>query len=189
MTTKLRRLRPPIKRHDIPGHPGYRADAEDGSVWSCWRPKGSGYGRPCRQVMSDTWRRLKGSPRKEDGRLRYTVRREDGSYRRTYGSILVLEAFVGPRPDGMECCHKDGNCLNDSLGNLRWDTSAANKADMVRHGTRPRGEAIRNSKLTADAVREIRVSGGPLKPLAEKHGVTTTLISLILRRKVWAHVE
>ena len=48
---------------------------------------------------------------------------------------LVLEAFVGPCPEGMEGCHNDGDASNNALSNLRWDTSSANKQDMIRHGT------------------------------------------------------
>lgn len=47
---------------------------------------------------------------------------------------LVLEAFVGPCPDGMEACHNDGNWANAELVNLRWDTPSANQHDRVRHG-------------------------------------------------------
>lgn len=47
---------------------------------------------------------------------------------------LVLEAFVGPRPDGMEGCHNDGDPANNHLANLRWDTRAANNQDTLRHG-------------------------------------------------------
>lgn len=48
---------------------------------------------------------------------------------------LVLEAFVGPCPDGMYCCHNDGNKLNNRLDNLRWDTPSSNALDRVKHGT------------------------------------------------------
>ena len=48
---------------------------------------------------------------------------------------LVLEAFVGPCPKGMECCHEDGVRTNNRLSNLRWDTRKANHADAIRHGT------------------------------------------------------
>lgn len=50
---------------------------------------------------------------------------------------LVLEAFVGPRPPGMEACHADGNKTNNALSNLRWDTKRANELDAIRLGTRP----------------------------------------------------
>lgn len=48
---------------------------------------------------------------------------------------VVLEAFVGPRPDGMETCHGDGNPANNRVENLRWDTHSENTKDRVRHGT------------------------------------------------------
>lgn len=48
---------------------------------------------------------------------------------------LVLEAFTGQCPPGMEGCHGDGNPENNVAGNLRWDTRAANLRDAVRHGT------------------------------------------------------
>lgn len=48
---------------------------------------------------------------------------------------LVLEAFVGPCPPGMECCHKDLDRSNEALSNLRWDTRSANTLDAVQHRT------------------------------------------------------
>lgn len=47
---------------------------------------------------------------------------------------LVLEAFVGPRPDGMQGCHNDGDSTNNHISNLRWDTPHANAMDQVAHG-------------------------------------------------------
>ena len=103
-------------------------------------------------------------------------------------STFVLEAFVGPCPQGVECCHNDGNCLNNAESNLRWDTSKSNKADQLLHGTRICGERINTAKLTAADVREIRDSGQSAGVLAEKFGVTKTLIYMILGRKVWKHI-
>lgn len=49
---------------------------------------------------------------------------------------LVLEAFVGSRPEGMEGCHSpDRNPANNDATNLRWDTKSENQYDRVRHGT------------------------------------------------------
>src|SRR5690606_27256834 len=48
---------------------------------------------------------------------------------------LVLIAFVGAPPAGFEGCHNDGDRLNNSLENLRWDTHSANMQDTVTHGT------------------------------------------------------
>ena len=56
---------------------------------------------------------------------------------------LVLMAFVGPCPEGMECCHKDGNPENNRLDNLRWGTKSSNTKDSIRHGTFRGKENIR----------------------------------------------
>lgn len=48
---------------------------------------------------------------------------------------LVLMAFIGPCPPGMEGCHNDGDKLNNHVDNLRWDTQRANNIDTVNHGS------------------------------------------------------
>lgn len=50
--------------------------------------------------------------------------------------LIVLEAFIGPRPAGMVCCHYNGDPKDNRLQNLRWDTIAANAADDFRNGVR-----------------------------------------------------
>jgi HNH endonuclease/NUMOD4 motif len=46
---------------------------------------------------------------------------------------LVLLAFRGPRPDGMECCHENDVATDNRLSNLRYDTPTANAADRARN--------------------------------------------------------
>lgn len=73
---------------------------------------------------------------------------------------LVAEAFLGPRPDGLEVCHGDGDPTNNHLWNLRYDTRAANSADTVRHGRcsfTGDGCCLRGHPLTGDNVTS---SGG-----------------------------
>ena len=48
---------------------------------------------------------------------------------------LVLLAFVGPCPEGMETCHGNGDPTDNRVANLRWDTRSANLMDSVRHLT------------------------------------------------------
>lgn len=50
---------------------------------------------------------------------------------------LILEAFVGPCPEGMEGCHWDDNPANNALSNLRWGTDSDNSFDSVRNGNHP----------------------------------------------------
>jgi hypothetical protein len=47
---------------------------------------------------------------------------------------LVLEAFVGPRPDGMVTRHLDGDPSNNRLSNIAYGTPRENSLDRVRHG-------------------------------------------------------
>ncbi|TDT31087.1 NUMOD4 motif-containing HNH endonuclease [Naumannella halotolerans] len=48
---------------------------------------------------------------------------------------VVLEAFVGPRPEGMEACHNNGKQADNRATNLRWDTHSSNMHDLRQHGT------------------------------------------------------
>ncbi len=47
---------------------------------------------------------------------------------------LVLRAFVGPCPPGLEGLHDDGDPANNHVGNLSWGTRSENMLDRVRHG-------------------------------------------------------
>lgn len=55
---------------------------------------------------------------------------------RKYISIhkLVLQSFVGDPPEGMECCHNNGDPSDNRLSNLRWDTRKGNVSDQIKHG-------------------------------------------------------
>ncbi len=74
--------------------------------------------------------------------------------------ILVLTAFCGPCPNGMECLHADGDRTNSNLSNLYWGTRAENMQDSIRHGTsiRPsiRGEQNMHAELTQRQVIQIK---------------------------------
>jgi HNH endonuclease/NUMOD4 motif len=94
---------------------------------------------------------------------------------------LVLLAFKGPRPKGLEACHNDGNHLNNALGNLRWDTRKSNVEDAVRHGTVFR-------KLTEREVLDIRASDLPSIDLAHIYEVSQVTIRDIRARKFWRHI-
>jgi hypothetical protein len=114
---------------------------------------------------------------------------------------LVLEAFVGPCPDGMECCHSDGNGQNNNVNNLRWDTREGNIADKKKHGTtglgKPklsiRGELHYCSKLTENDVRIIREMHSRGLHVLDiwKHFTKVTLAAInhVVKGHSWTHVK
>lgn len=65
----------------------------------------------------------------------YLGLQRDGKRKMRRVHSLVLESFVGPRPEGHEACHIDGDAVNNCVNNLRWGSSSDNSADQLRHGT------------------------------------------------------
>lgn len=105
---------------------------------------------------------------------------------------LVLQTFVGPCPDEMECCHWDGNPTNNHVSNLRWDTHKNNGADSIRCGALPRGENHHNSKLTEIDVQFVRHwlrRGYTQTLIAEKFGVSRRSIGDIKNKILWTWLE
>lgn len=72
-----------------------------------------------------------------DGRQRVFLYSGDGPGRPFYIHTLVAAAFIGPRPEGLNICHNDGDPSNNYVGNLRYDTQGSNMLDRVLHGTHP----------------------------------------------------
>lgn len=120
---------------------------------------------------------------------------------------LVLLAFVGPCPEGMECRHfPDRDPKNNNLSNLQWGTKTENCQDKIVHGTswigrrhtasarRKMSDArrigmMKYRKLTWDQVDEIRYlrkeHGMTLRALGAKYGVHDTTILAILQNRTW----
>ena len=101
---------------------------------------------------------------------------------------LVLEAFVGPCPDGMEACHTDGNASNNCIGNLRWDTHYNNNQDRVLHGTYLVGEKHPMSKISAKDAIDIYKSKAKGVDLSKKYGLAPSKISAIRLGQTWKSV-
>jgi predicted XRE-type DNA-binding protein len=158
----------------IPNFPGYFADTE-GNIWS--------------NKLFSTLNKMKQQEQK--GYLSVSLSIKNRSYKR-FVHRLILETFVGPCPDGMECRHKDGTRHNNDLSNLSWNTFSTNQKDRVKHGTSNRGERCGTAKLTNLQVAEIR------KLLKEKHitqkdiakiyGVSNPIISRINTGKIWRYI-
>lgn len=104
---------------------------------------------------------------------------------------LVLAAFCGPRPDGMESCHGNGDRADNRIENLRWDTRANNHADKKLHGTLARGERCGKSKLTEADVRFARAMKGVISTseIARRLGVVRRTVAHIFNGDTWSHVK
>ncbi len=101
----------------------------------------------------------------------------------------VLEAFVGPCPSGMECCHGDGNPPNNRVENLRWGTPVENAQDRKMHGNYAAGQDHPMAKLSDDDVRAILADPRSMYKIARDYGVAGTAIFKIKNREIWTHIE
>jgi len=111
---------------------------------------------------------------------------------------LVLEAFVGMRPEGKEANHKNLNRLDNRLENLEWISHSENLDHARQNGHWPIGERHGSAKLTEDNVREIRRLhrlkdrryGSPYTAgrLAKRFGVTQKAVWHIVNGTTWTHV-
>jgi hypothetical protein len=125
------------------------------------------------------------------GHLRVSLWTADRKETKKYVHVLVLTAFVGPCPPGLESLHDDNNAGNNKLSNLKWGTPKENAADQLRHGTRARGVKNGHAKLTENQVLQIRqlaASGHNHRLIAERFRVSRSRISYILHRKNWSHL-
>jgi hypothetical protein len=107
---------------------------------------------------------------------------------------LFYEYFVGSIPDGMVICHHCDRpcCVNPA--HLFCGTQRDNIMDCIakgraRRGCEQRGARNNQAKLTDEHVRKIRYEEtGSQREIAERYGVTQTVIGDVLRRKSWRHV-
>jgi len=111
--------------------------------------------------------------------------------RHEYVHRLVLLAFVGPCPQGMQARHfprRNGNRLE----NLSWATPLVNQRDREIHGTHNKGRRNYGAKLTAQNVRAIRRIEawpyGTVVRLARKYRVSRTVIQYVRDMKGWRHI-
>jgi hypothetical protein len=110
---------------------------------------------------------------------------------------LVAEAFLGPKPEGLQANHKDGNRANPCLENLEYLTASENTQDGIKRFGRwygAVGEKHGMAILTEEQVRCIRTEYVPRKVpcrvLAIKYGVSlTTIHEAVSGKRVWRNVS
>lgn len=125
-----------------------------------------------------------------DGYLQVTLSR-DGAVEFRKVHHLVLSAFVGPRPDGLEAAHLDNNPANNRVANLAWIDHQSNLDQQIEHGTRVLGAKHWFAKLTEASVPKIRslyAAGRSLESLGKEFHVHRASIWDVVNRKTWRHV-
>lgn len=113
---------------------------------------------------------------------------KNGKQKRGSVHRLVLLAFIGECPMGMECRHLDGNASNNKLSNLCWGTKKENVGDSIRHGRFIRGERSNLAKLNMRQVVRIRKLAKSMTHMAisKIYGVSRSTVSLIVKKQNWA---
>ncbi len=101
---------------------------------------------------------------------------------------MVVEAFVGTIPDGMQINHIDGNKQNNHLDNLEICTGSQNQLHRHRVLRQHIGEKHPRAKLKEvdiHCIRGMAADGMSQQCIADRYSVDRTAISLILRGKNW----
>ena len=165
--------------HSIPGHEGLYEVSNQGNVRSLDRiiKTSSGFRKYKGKLLIPT-------PAGPKGYL--YVRLSWPKRQKFYVHVLVATVFHGHRPNGMDCCHCNGNHLDNRAINLRWDTRTGNMLDAKKHGTIARGERQGVSKLTEQDVLNIRAANGTCVQISKKFNISPMHVSRIKRKQRWA---
>lgn len=125
-----------------------------------------------------------------DGRGYQTVSLPDATGRYVTKTVhsLVLAAFVGPRPDGLEIAHLNGDPSDNRLANLKYVTHQENESHKVAHGTRATGEDVNGARLLGWQVAEIRylaTQGVTQAKIAALFDLHSSHVSNIITGRIW----
>lgn len=163
---------------DIPGYEGKYQASSLGNIRSLDRIVNCAHGGKRRM----RGRVLKPAGQKKDPHLRVVL---------GHGAIgscvhtLVALTFLGPKPEGQEVRHLDGNPLNNRVDNLAYGTRTENILDVYRQGKAWRA-------LTAEQVLEIRerlAAGETGAALAKEYGVGQACISSIKHGRTYSWLK
>lgn len=159
----------------VPDWDGYVA-CEDGTVWS--------------NKKHGKWTRIEKNTTTEYG-YRLVIFADHGKAKIQPIHRIVARTFLGPRPEGMQVRHLNGDKLDNRLENLKYGTPKENVADKKLHGTQTRGQDHPGAKLSDDDVMEIRLLsslGTKRKILCIGYDVGDGMISQIVSGNTWKHL-
>jgi len=176
---------PEVETREIPGFGGYYRAGIDGSVWSC-RQRGASKGQHRGSVadrVDNKWRRIYGRPHARSGHLEIKIRKPGEPRKYWKAHQLILFAFVGPMPLGMECRHLNGNPADNRLENLVWGTRQENVHDAIRHGTFcPRGFKRNQAAHKYDDIEAEIQRGATTRQIRERFNVPMWVVMYAKKR-------
>ena len=141
----------------------------------------SEYGEVYSKRKSVEWKARRLVPGK--GGYLYVQIRNGSKVRTMLVHRLVLTAFVGKCPDGMEGCHIDGDPSNNCLSNLKWDTPKNNCLERGNYGV-----AVLSEK-EVKTIRVLYASGKyTMQQLSDRFGVSIGTVHPVIHRRTWQHV-
>lgn len=174
----------------IAGYEGLYEVSDQGRVRSMARTITiNGDGAGTRYGATRTYRaRILKPSRARPGRYLSVTLARDNTKRTFLVHLLVIQAFVGPAPGGLECRHLNGDSGDAALTNLCYGTRAENAADAMAHGTFAHGSRNGNAVLTESQADAIYHASGTETAIGRRFGVSRRTVHLIKTGATWRRV-
>ena len=127
------------------------------------------------------------------GYLYFQITIKGKSKNLTYHRILA-QHFISNPENKPFVNHKDGNKLNNTLGNLEWVTASENMRHAYNLGLEVgrKGEKHHNSKYTEEDIKNIKLlfkNGISIKEISKLYpDIHINYLTLIKNNKRWNHI-
>ena len=121
-----------------------------------------------------------------NGYNRVTLRRQNKGFH-FFIHRLVLEAFIGPCPDGYETNHKNGVKTDNRLKKLEWIASGKNQTHAYQTGLRRAPKARLRDKEVLE-IRRLVKSGIKQTIVAKMFKVSPQNVNMIIHRLIWNYI-
>ncbi|MFA5347065.1 MAG: NUMOD4 domain-containing protein [Methanoregula sp.] len=158
---------------DIPGYEGIYQVSNTGKIKSLYGARGKLRKGPGGKILV---------PMTQRDRYPHVTLCKNGKGKHFTVHRLVALTFLGPRPEGQEIMHIDGNRKNPESTNLRYGSKSCNMAFTVDHGTnKVNGRKLDGYK--ANRIREYLSVGITVSELARHFAVSRTTILNIRKGK------
>lgn len=116
---------------------------------------------------------------------------KDGVPKHKYVHELVALAFIGPRPEGMQVRHRDGDHHNPKLTNLRYGTPTENSMDRHEHGTMLCGVRNPMNRHPVNLIERIimELTTKTIKQVSEELSINYSVVRDIRNNRNWKQLS